>query len=146
MSASTATIPDALVQRAQALTAAYPHPCGALHPLLDLLLDNGDVAPDAVAPFVAQITGLPAAAVEGILSSRWRRGTKAGQVHICTGLSCRWMGSDAVREKLFAVPDVQVVDVDCLGACAAAPVMRRAGRLYDGLTPERLDALLAGDR
>lgn len=139
-------IPADTEATARALVAAWPQPAGALHPLLDLLLDVNGVSPERLAGFVAELTGLSAAAVLGIAASRRSRtGTDGGVIALCTGLSCRWMGADAARERLTRVPGLRVIEVDCLGACSAAPVMKRGGRLHDGLTPERLDALVAGD-
>ncbi|HCL31106.1 MAG TPA: hypothetical protein DIC52_22095 [Candidatus Latescibacteria bacterium] len=132
--------------RARALVSVYPASTGALYPLLDLLSHEGDTWDDESAHWVAQLTGVPVATVNGIVVSRHQTMGDAEVVQVCTGLSCRWMGADDVCERLAAHAKIRVVKVDCLGACAAAPVMTRNGRLHDGLTPERLEALVAGGR
>jgi NADH-quinone oxidoreductase subunit E len=137
-------ISSQLAEQARTLLGAYPKPAGALHPILDLLSRERVVWNDEVAHWVAELTGIPPASLHGVVSSR--RFQDAEAVQICTGLSCRWMGAEAACARLQEIPGLRIVEVDCLGACAAAPVMSRNGRLYDGLTPERLDALLAGDR
>lgn len=142
------SLPDVSVelqQQARALVAACPQPCGALHPLLELLRGADDVPPARVDQFVAELTGLSVAAVHAIGQSR-AAGHGDGVIALCTGLSCQWMGAAAARQQLASVANLAVVEVDCLGACSAAPVMKRGGRLYDGLTAERLNALVAGDR
>jgi NADH:ubiquinone oxidoreductase subunit E len=137
-----------LEERGRALVAACPAPAGALHPLVDLVLAEGGVWDNESARWVAGLTGVPLAAVNGITSSRLGPADDGdGEVvKVCTGLSCRWMGADVACERLARLPGIRVVKVDCLGACAAGPVMSRDGRLHDGLTPERLEALVAGDR
>ena len=134
-----------LEERARDLVAVYPTPAGALHTLVDLVLGEGGAWDEASARWVAHLTGVPQAVVNGIISSRLKPDGDGEVVQVCTGLSCRWMGAEAACERLAKLPGIRVVTVDCLGACAAAPVMVRNGRLHDGLTPERLDALVAGD-
>ena len=135
-----------LDERARALVSAYPDPEGALYPLVDLVLGSGRTWDEAAARWVGGHTGLPLAAVDGIASSRHGNTDDGDVVTVCMGLSCGWMGGEAACQRLAGLPGVRVVTSDCLGACAAAPVMARNGRLYDGLTPERLDSLVAGDR
>ena len=143
---SQSQIAAELHERGRALVAAYPEPAGALHPLLDLAFAAEGSWNNETAHWVAELTGMSVAVVNGIASTRQQRSGAADEVHVCVGLSCRWMGADAACERLATLPGIRVVTVDCLGACAAAPVMSRNGRLHDGLTPERLDALVAGDR
>ena len=135
---------ESLDQRARQLLSRYPRPSGALMPLIDLvLIDRGACGPEA-ARWIAGLTGLSAAAVAGIASSRgdgWSR----GRVHVCAGLSCRLMGGDEVARRLRECLGDRVIPVPCLGACSAAPAFERGGRLFEGLTPERLEDLVAGE-
>ena len=84
-----------LDERARALVAACPTPAAALHGLVDLVLGEGGVWDEESARWVAALTGVPLAAVEGITSSRLPpTGDGDGDlVQVCTGLSCRWMGA-----------------------------------------------------
>lgn len=136
---------DDLTERARAIIAAYPEPRGALHPLVELVLSEASWG-DASADWIAELTGIPVATVYGIAQSRHRPAGDVEEVAVCTGLSCRWMGAEAVCSRLERLSEVRVVEVECLGACSAAPAMVRNGRQHDGLTPERLEALVAGDR
>ncbi|MDA0334315.1 MAG: NAD(P)H-dependent oxidoreductase subunit E [bacterium] len=144
--AARPVVPEELADRAHAIVAAYPEPKGALHPLLDLVLSETGSWDGTWAGWVAQLTGTPVVTVHGIARSRRLPEADGEEIAVCTGLSCRWMGAEAVCQRLQEVPNIRVVAVNCLGACSAAPAMARNGRLHDGLTPERLDALVAGDR
>jgi len=139
-------VTDDLAERARAIVAAYPEPRGALHPLVELVLSEAGSWDDASADWIAELTGIPIATVFGIAQSRHRPAGDVEEVAVCTGLSCRWMGAEAVCSRLERLSGVRVVEVECLGACSGAPAMVRNGRLHDGLTPERLEALVAGDR
>jgi len=139
-------VTDDLAERARTIVAAYPEPRGALHPLVELVLSEVGPWDDASAHWIAQLTGIPIATVDGIARSRHRPAGDVEEIAVCTGLSCRWMGAEAICARLQGLSSVRVVEVECLGACSAAPTMVRNGRLQDGLTPERLEALVAGDR
>lgn len=133
---------EAMESRARRLLDRYPRPAGALMPLIDLVLaDRGDCDPGA-ARWIAGLTGLSAAAVAGIASSRGE--PSADRVRVCAGMSCRLMGGEEVARRLRERLGDLVTPAACLGVCSAAPAFERGGRLFDGLTPERLDAL-AGD-
>ncbi len=144
--AARPVVPAELAERAHTIVAAYPAAKGALHPLLDLVLSETGSWNETWADWVAQLTGIPMATVHGIARSRHIPAGNGDEIAVCTGLSCRWMGAEAVCSRLQELPNIRVVAVNCLGACSAAPAMTRNGRLHDGLTPERLDALVAGDR
>ncbi|HEY5790741.1 MAG TPA: NADH-quinone oxidoreductase subunit NuoE [Gammaproteobacteria bacterium] len=77
------------------------------------------------------------------------------KICVCTNISCQLRGSDEVvahlRERLgiglgqtTADGRVTLKEVECLGACAAAPVAQVGHRYHENLTPEALDALLDG--
>ena len=125
--------------RARRLLDRYPRPAGALMPLIDLVLaDRGGWDPGA-ARWIAGLTGLSPAAVAGIASSRGE--PSSDRVRVCAGMSCRLMGGEEVARRLRERLGDLVTPAACLGVCSAAPAFERGGRLFDGLTPERLDAL-----
>ena len=73
---------------------------------------------------------------------------------ICDSVSCWIMGYDALREHLTARLGVglgettvdgrfTLLPVVCLGACDRAPVMMIDNQLYDHLTPQKIDEILA---
>jgi NADH-quinone oxidoreductase subunit E len=75
--------------------------------------------------------------------------------YVCTNLSCMLRGGDEIVEhvqKAIGVehPDQVSADglfsyeeVECLGACEFAPMMRLDHRYHYDLTPEKIDGLIA---
>ena len=65
-------------------------------------------------------------------------------VEVCRTLSCELCGKEELLEYLKARggEGVEVVEVECLGACGGAPMAAINGTYHENLTPERLDALL----
>ncbi|ROR32275.1 NADH-quinone oxidoreductase subunit NuoE [Inmirania thermothiophila] len=72
---------------------------------------------------------------------------------VCTNISCMLRGSDEIvarlKERLGiglgeTTPDGRITlkEVECLGACAAAPVMQVGRRYEEHLTPEKVDRIL----
>jgi len=69
------------------------------------------------------------------------------EITLCMGTVCHlkgaWKISDAIREEFHVEPGGTTADrlftfqpVNCVGACALAPVMVVDGKYYDGMTPE----------
>ncbi len=74
---------------------------------------------------------------------------------ICTNISCMLRGSDDIVEHLkkrlnvglgetTADKKFTLKEVECLGACVHAPVLQLGHEYHEHLTPEKVDALLAG--
>jgi len=75
--------------------------------------------------------------------------------YVCTNLSCTLRGADEIVEhlkKAIAVTGPDAVsaeglfsyeEVECLGACEFAPMMRLDRRYYYDLTAEKIDDLIA---
>jgi NADH:ubiquinone oxidoreductase subunit E len=74
-------------------------------------------------------------------------------VTVCEGTACHVQGSPRLVEEVLMQLDVQrgettkdgaftVETVNCVGACALAPVMIIDGRYYDHMTPGKLHNLL----
>ena len=74
---------------------------------------------------------------------------------VCTNVSCLLSGSDEVVEHLkkrlqinfgetTADNKFTLKEVECLGACVNAPVLQLGHQFHEKLTPEKIDALLAG--
>lgn len=75
------------------------------------------------------------------------------KICICTNISCMLCGSDEIvsyfNEKLGIKFGETTEDgrftlkeVECLGACAGAPMMQIGHEYYEYLTPEKIDAIL----
>jgi NADH:ubiquinone oxidoreductase subunit E len=74
-------------------------------------------------------------------------------VTVCQGTACHVQGSSRLVERVLLQLDVQpgetskdgaftVETVNCVGACALAPVAIIDGRYYDHMTPRKLGDLL----
>lgn len=72
---------------------------------------------------------------------------------VCTNISCMLAGCDKIvdhlRQKLkinfgetTADGKFSLKEVECLGACANAPVIHMGHKYYENLTPEKIDKLL----
>ena len=72
---------------------------------------------------------------------------------VCRALSCRLMGSDAIRAHLrqrlsigpgetSADGSITWLEADCLGACSTAPAALIDGWLHESLTIDGLDTIL----
>src|SRR2546426_1634577 len=78
--------------------------------------------------------------------------------YVCTNLSCALRGADEIVERVKQQIGVASADqvssdgvfsyeeVECLGACEYAPMMRLDRRYYYDLTAEKVDALIAERR
>lgn len=78
------------------------------------------------------------------------------KICVCTNISCMLRGSDEVvahLKKRLGVSDFREIsadgkfsikEVECLGACVGAPMFQIGDEYYEHLTPEKVDAILAG--
>lgn len=147
-----AVFDDRLRADAQRVIARYPEPRSALLPLLYLVqAHEGSVTREGMQE-VGQLLGLTTAEVEAVATyytmfkkhpaGRWL-------VSVCTNVSCALAGGrrlyDRAREHLG--PEATVVtedgaisleEVECLGACDAAPVVQVNYCNYDRVTEEGL--------
>jgi len=117
--------------------------------------DRGFVA-DADIDALAEWLGVPRVQVEEVLSfyTQFRR-APVGRIHLqaCRNLSCSMRGAEGViehlSERLGIAPGETTADgrwslstCECLGSCGTAPVVMVNEAYHEGMTPERLDALL----
>jgi len=74
-------------------------------------------------------------------------------INVCTNISCMLNGADKIVNHLknrLSIDMGQTTsdgkftlrEVECLAACAAAPVFQMGKKYYECLTPEKIDALL----
>lgn len=72
---------------------------------------------------------------------------------VCTNISCMLNGCESIVKHLRQRLDIDfnettsdgkftLKEVECLGACAHAPVMHVGHQYYENLTPEKIDAIL----
>ena len=117
--------------------------------------DRGFVADDDI-DALAEWLGVPRVQIEEVLSfyTQFRR-APVGRIHVqaCRNLSCSMRGAERVIEHLSARLGIEPGETtddgrwslstcECLGSCGTAPVVMVNEAYHEGMTPERLDALL----
>ena len=156
--AATGVLSDHAIEEIRALPARFPAQSrSAVMPALDVAQEEiGHLTPAAIAE-VARLLDLDPGYVEGVAtfySLFHLRPVGKHRMYICTNLSCSLRGADElVRHTLQRIgvsdtdevsPDglFSVEEVECLGACEFAPMMRLDHRFHYDLTPERIDGLI----
>lgn len=75
------------------------------------------------------------------------------KIALCTNVSCMLMGCEGIAKHLkkrlnigfgetTADGKFTLREVECLGACANAPVFHSGDKYYENLTPEKVDKIL----
>ena len=119
---------------------------------------NGGWLPRELMDAVADYLGMPAIAVYEVATFYSMYELKPVGRHklcVCTNISCLLRGSEEVVAHLSerlgiglgeTTPDGRITlkEVECLGACANAPMLQLGDRYVEDLTPEKLDQLLEG--
>ena len=138
-----------LREHADRLLRRYPQPRSALLPLLYLIqAQEGYVTREGMQE-VADLLGLTTAEVEAVATyyTMFKKApTGKWLVSVCTNLSCALAGGRRLYERgrdvLPEGGEVTVEEVECLGACDAAPVIQVNYCNYDRVSDERFDELL----
>ena len=151
-------LPAHVLEEIRELPAKYPQPRSAVMPALDLAQEElGYLTPEAMSEVAAALQ-LDPGYVEGVATFYTLFHLKPIGRHVfyvCTNLSCTLRGANDVVEHLKGAIGVHQAgevsrdgwfsfeEVECLGACEYAPVMRLDHRFHYDLTQEKLDALIA---
>ena len=152
------TLSTHILEEIRELPAKYPQPRSAVMPALDLAQEElGYLTPEAMSEVAAALE-LDPGYVEGVATfySLFHL-TPTGRHHfyLCTNLSCMLRGADEIVEHVkrsirVKEPDEVSPDglfsyeeVECLGACEYAPMMRFDRRFHYELTPGKIDALIS---
>ena len=147
-----------LLEEIKELPARYPQPRSAVMPALDLAQEElGYLTPEAMSEVAAALE-LDPGYVEGVATFYTLfhlEPTGKHHFYVCTNLSCALRGANEIVDhlkKAIAVtgPDAVSADglfsyeeVECLGACEFAPMMRLDHRYHYDLTPQHIDELIA---
>ena len=136
----------------------YESDPGMLIPMMqDLQAEYGYLPPEELKRLAAEL-GVPLARVYGVAMfySSFRLAPKGQhEVTLCMGTVCYLKGSPKISEAICAEygikPGGTTADrlftlqaVNCVGACALAPVMVVDGKYYDGVTPDSALQVLRG--
>ena len=150
-----------LLEEIRELPAKYPQSRSAVMPALDLAQEEmGHLTPEAMTE-VAQALQLDPGYVEGVAtfySLFHLEPVGKHRFYVCTNLSCMLRGAneivDHVRQAIGVSGSEQVSpdglfsyeEVECLGACEYAPMMRLDHEYFYDLTTEKIDGLIADRR
>lgn len=139
--------------------AKYPaeHRESACMPALRIVQDqNGGWLTNDLMDAVAEHLGMPAIAVYEVAtfySMYEHKPVGRNKICVCTNISCLLRGSDDVVKHLNSKLGIKfgevtedgkfsLKEVECLGACAGAPMMAVDRDYYENLTPEKIDSIL----
>lgn len=158
-----AVLSTELRAKADALVSGYPHPRSALLPLLYLVqAEEGHVTREGMRE-VADILGLTTAEVEAVATFYTmlkKAPTGKWLVSVCTNVSCALLGGRELYQKARQVVGdrahddgsdglVTLEEVECLGACDAAPVVQvnycNYARVSEEALVEMIERLRSGD-
>ncbi len=154
MSALSAHVLDEIRE----LPARFPQPRSAVMPALDLAQEElGHLTPQAMSE-VAEALELDPGYVEGVAtfySLFHLEPVGKHRFYVCTNLSCALRGANEIvdhvkksigverQDEVSADGLFSLEEVECLGACEFAPMMRLDRRFHYDLTPEAIDRLIA---
>lgn len=150
-----------VLEEIRALPARFPQPRSAVMPALDLAQEElGHLTPEAMSE-VASALELDPGYVEGVATFYTLfhlQPTGKHHFYMCTNLSCTLLGAKELVGHLRGAIGVKEPDevsadglfsyeeVECLGACEFAPMMRLDHAYHYDLTPEKLDEAIAQRR
>jgi NADH-quinone oxidoreductase subunit E len=145
------------VEEIRTLPGRFPEIRSAVMPALDIAQEElGYLTPEAMSE-VADLLRLDPGYVEGVATFYTLfRLAPLGRHHfaVCTNLSCALRGAVEICDHIKGRIGVHefkevsadglfsVEEVECLGACEYAPMMRYEHRYHYDLTPEKVDALI----
>jgi NADH-quinone oxidoreductase subunit E len=149
------------VREIRALPARFPHVRSAVMPALDIAQEEiGHLTPEAMTE-VAELLDLDPGYVEGVATFYplfHLRPTGRHHFYVCTNLSCTLRGANEICDHIKTRVGVEefgtvsedglfsLEEVECLGGCEFAPMMRYAHRFHYDLTPEKIDAIIEAAR
>jgi NADH-quinone oxidoreductase subunit E len=139
------------------IRSRYPTPHGAVMGVLHLVQDKYGCISDEHAQGVADLLGIPATHVHGLVSFyEMYHAHPLGRfnLQVCTNVSCLLRGSDGVLDTLRELlgigpgettPDglFTIHEAECLGSCGTAPMMSVNKTYEENLTHESVAALVA---
>ncbi|KAK9502401.1 hypothetical protein O3M35_011184 [Rhynocoris fuscipes] len=147
------------LKKAEAIIANYPkgHERAAMIPLLDLAQRQHGWLPISAMHAVADLLKLPKMRVYEVATFYtmfMRKPTGKYHIQVCTTTPCWLRGSDCVVETVTKELGIKVgettkdmmftlSEVECLGACANAPMMQVNDDYYEDLTENDVKDILS---
>ena len=155
------TLSEHLIEEIRELPSKYPQPRSAVMPALDLAQEEvGYLTPEAMSEVAAALK-LDPGYVEGVATFYTLfhlQPVGKHRFYVCTNLSCTLRGANDIVDHVKSAIGVHEAgelskdglfsyeEVECLGACEYAPVMRLDHRYEKDLTPQKVDTLIAERR
>jgi NADH-quinone oxidoreductase subunit E len=152
------TLSTHVLEEIRDLPARFPQPRSAVMPALDLAQEElGHLTPEAMSEVAAALE-LDPGYVEGVATFYTLfhlAPIGKHRFYVCTNLSCALRGANEIVDHVKGSIGVRASDevsadglfsyeeVECLGACEFAPMMRLDHRFHYDLTPQKIDALIA---
>ena len=129
---------------------------GVMQALMIVQEENGGWLTEPLMDAVADYLGLPPIAVYEVATFYTMYNLKpVGRhvINVCTNISCMLNGSQKIVDHLKkrleinsneTTPDGKFTlrEVECLAACAAAPMFQIGKKYYENLTPEKVDTII----
>jgi NADH-quinone oxidoreductase subunit E len=152
-----AVLPEEIAAEIQELMGRYPDPRSASLPALKAVQRHFRWVPPEARREVAGMLGMYPAQIEDIVTFYVLFNDRpAGKyvIDVCTNIACYLLGGVPLLEHLEHKLGIKsgettadglftLRDAECLGACGGAPVLEVNVEMYENMTPEKADALLA---
>jgi len=130
---------------------------GVLFALRTVQAENGGWLSEVLMDAVAAYLGMPNIAVYEVATFYSMFDLKPVGKHkicVCTNIACLLRGSDEILNQIKTELGIEVGEttrdgrftlkaVECLAACGGAPMMQIGGKVYENLTPEKINPILA---
>ena len=136
-------------EKLSALRLQYPHQKALLLPMLWMVQEQITYLSESGMQCIAQELDLPYMHVYSVASFYTMfhfEKPKKHLIEICRTLSCALNGKEEIQayleEKCKNSEDVEIIEVECLGACGGAPMCAVNGKYHENLNESKLDAIL----
>lgn len=147
---------EARLKEIEALVARYPQPRSALLPVLHMAQEDFGYLSMPVQTMVAEVLGVHLMQVREVVTFYTMfREKPTGQylLEVCTNASCMLNGANDLVRHLCETLDIKlgqttedglftVTEVECAGACGAAPVVQVNNFYHENVTVDHLNELI----
>jgi NADH-quinone oxidoreductase subunit E len=144
-------------ERAAAILASYPEQRSAVMPLLYVASREHRYVTEDAMKEVAELVGISASQVLSVASfyTMYKREPVGDYlISVCTSISCHLLGGDQVLDAASSAAGVangettddgriSVERAECIGACGGAPAVQVNYELIEGITPDKVTALIS---
>ncbi len=142
--------------RIQELIKKYPQKRSALIPALYVVQEEFGYIPEPATEPVAELFGLSPAEIKEVITFYtmfYRAPVGRHVLQVCTNISCMLWQADDLLNYLKAKLGIEVgettadgkftlLEVECIGACEAAPALQDNYNFHVNLSKEKIDRLL----